>query len=338
MVEQTVLLPVALLFLSLSNCSHLLCSLKEPTSRVCPEEVRGFWQDEEKPDYLVAIEDQKIIVSFHRQVRKVATILDFSERRLRLCEDGQESTREIISARHKLTIRDPSTGETHHLLRLPNKPEELTLSPLPLPEPSQLTAEKTLQIEEELSRRVRIDQEAQRLRFEQTWEIGAAQPSKAAGLESTGDFDTLNMIAVKADNTKYLKTLVAQVGWIDSRRFGPAAADDAFLLAQHSQDLPLMLAGLPKIKEEVEARHLQGEAYALLYDRTQLLMGEKQRYGTRVGKDSAGYPIVLPTESPETVDERRKELGMSPLSEYVKIFGANGVRFSSACTIIKKLQ
>ncbi|MEO6195884.1 MAG: hypothetical protein ABIS20_22935, partial [Thermoanaerobaculia bacterium] len=94
---------------------------------------------------------------------------------------------------------------------------------------------------------------------------------------------------------------------------------------------PLMLAALPKIKEEVEARRLGGDTYALLYDRIQLLLGKKQHYGTRMGKDPTGQPIVLPTELPETVDERRKSLGMDPLSVYVKIFGASAARFSSAC-------
>ncbi len=106
------------------------------------------------------------------------------------------------------------------------------------------------------------------------------------------------MIAVKAENTKFLKDLVAEIGWIDSRRFGSIAADYAFLLAQHSQDIPLMLAALPKIKEEIETRRLEGDTYALLYDRIQLLLGEKQLYGTRMGKDPAGQPIVLPTRAP----------------------------------------
>ena len=92
-----------------------------------------------------------------------------------------------------------------------------------------------------------------------------------------------------------------------------------------------MLAALPKIKAEVEAGRLEGDTYALLYDRIQLLLGKKQCYGTRMGKDPAGQPIVLPTELPETVDERRKSLGMDPLSVYVKIFGAREVRFSPAC-------
>jgi hypothetical protein len=266
-------------------------------------------------DYLIAIENDTLVVSFHGRVQKMATILESSARLLRLCDDGQESTREIGLGRDEVTIRDSKTGEIHHLRRLSSKPGELILSSLVIPGSSPVTDERALQIKEELSKRVRADQEAQRPRFERTWNIGARRPPASEGQNLPPELESLNLIAVKADNTAFLKRVVAEVGWIDSLRFGPAAAYDAFLLTQHSEDLSLMLAGLPKIKAEVEAKRLEGETYALLYDRIQLLLGRRQRYGTRMGNG----------------------LGMSPLSEYVKIFGASEVRFSSACALPKSL-
>jgi hypothetical protein len=296
--------------------------------------VEGIWQDNEQADYLVAIGNEQVVVSFGGQVRKVATILDSMESSLRLCEDGQDSMRELSWDGNNLTIRDPRTDEEHHLRRLPSHPGDLRIAALQIPEPMPVAADVAQQVEGELGRHVRADQDAQKSRFEQLWGIGAKQSSTAAGQALPEDLDTLNMVAVKAENTKFLKELVSKLGWIDSRRFGAVAADYAFLLAQHSQDLPLMLAALPKIKAEVEAGRLEGDTYALLYDRIQLLLGKKQYYGTRMGKDPTGQPIVLPTELPEAVDERRKSLGMDPLSVYVKIFGAREVRFSSACTKI----
>jgi hypothetical protein len=337
--KQVVLLPSALLFLGLSNCLGISRG-ESPHHTLMPPPGRanGLWQDNEKADYLVAIENERIAVSFHGQVRKVAKILGSLESRLFLCEDGQDSIREISLVRDNLTIRDPQTNEQHHLRRLPSPPGKLRIAALQIPKPLPVTSEIAQQVEGELGKRVRADQDAQKLRFEQTWGIGAARSSVVTGQALPDETDTLNMVAVKADNTKFLKKLVTEMGWIDSRRFGSIAADYAFLLAQHSQDLPLMLAALPKIKEEVETRRLEGDTYALLYDRIQLLLGEKQLYGTRMGKNLAGQPIVLPTVFPETVDERRKSLGMNPLSEYVKIFGANEVRFSSACTRITARQ
>jgi hypothetical protein len=298
------------------------CSGASLSSKTTP--ITGFWQDDRQADYLVGIEDRRYTVSFGGQVRKVSVILSSSRTQIQLCEDGQDSIREFSLDGSHLYLRDPRTSEVHYLRRLSSKPPDLMLLPLDIPEPIPIPAEKARQIEGELSRRVQADQETQKHQFDRLWK---SPPVTEQGL-GTAD---LKIIATAAENTAYLKKLVREVGWIDSKRFGATAADDAFLLAQHSQDLPLMLAALPWIKREVDARRLEGETYALLYDRIQLLSGEKQLYGTRVGRDSLGRAIVLPTEEPEKVEVRREALGMTPLSQYVGIFGATEVRFSSAC-------
>jgi hypothetical protein len=46
-----------------------------------------------------------------------------------------------------------------------------------------------------------------------------------------------------------------------------------------------MTAVLQAIWRDVEAGHPMGEAYALLYDRVQLMLGDPQRYGTQVDYD-----------------------------------------------------
>jgi len=126
---------------------------------------------------------------------------------------------------------------------------------------------------------------------------------------------------VDADNTAYLKNVVTDVGWIDVERFGRPAADAAFLLVQHSGDLPLMLAALPEIEKDVRAGALDGQNYALLYDRTQLMTGGKQRYGSQVSQNDAGELVVARLEAPDRVDEFRAKLGLMPLREYLALFG-----------------
>ncbi|HKI05489.1 MAG TPA: DUF6624 domain-containing protein [Thermoanaerobaculia bacterium] len=214
----------------------------------------------------------------------------------------------------------------HQFQKLPQQPLSLKLLPLRVPKPTMVPIDRAQQIEGELGHRLRRDQITQRGQFEELW--GKRRKPGAGSF----DAEDLRLLAVKSDNTAYLKSLIAEVGWVDSQRFGSTAADAAFLLAQHSQDLPLMLAALPEIKEEVDAGRLEGETYALLYDRIQLLLGKPQRYGTRMGQDVAGKPVVLLTEEPDKVDTRRRDLGMTPLSQYVGVFGAVEVRFSSACS------
>lgn len=128
------------------------------------------------------------------------------------------------------------------------------------------------------------------------------------------------MADVDADNTRYLRGVVADVGWIDAGRFGQPAADAAFLLVQHSGDLALMLAVLPGIERDVRAGAVNGQNYALLYDRTQLMSGGNQRYGTQVRAED-GASVVPRLEDPDGVDERRRALGLGPLREYLRRFG-----------------
>ncbi|MBA3709494.1 MAG: hypothetical protein H0W83_11830 [Planctomycetes bacterium] len=127
---------------------------------------------------------------------------------------------------------------------------------------------------------------------------------------------------VDRDNTTWLKTLVGELGWIDATRFGAEAANTAFLIVQHSGDLPLMIAALPAIELDVKKKKIDCQGYALLFDRTQLYLGRKQRFGTQVGQNDKGEMIVLACEHPAEVEKRRKEIGLFPLSQYLGFFAS----------------
>ncbi|MCP4216513.1 MAG: hypothetical protein GY765_17820 [bacterium] len=126
--------------------------------------------------------------------------------------------------------------------------------------------------------------------------------------------ESKEMRVVDPDNTAYLKTLVTEVGWLDFDRFGGETALGAFLLMQHSGDISLMKAALPELKKEIAAHPGVGNWYALTYDRLQVFLGGKQRYGTQSDyKD--GEDVLFPLEDESKVEEFRKEMGMPPLQE-----------------------
>lgn len=133
-------------------------------------------------------------------------------------------------------------------------------------------------------------------------------------------------------NTRYLKDLISEVGWIDVQRFGYPASNAAFLLVQHSYDLPLMMAVLPRIKADVDADRTEGEPYALLVDRLQLALGEKQLYGSQVFTNEYGEYAILPVAEPDRLGERRAALHMTSIAEYMQAWGSTEVRISSACS------
>ena len=135
------------------------------------------------------------------------------------------------------------------------------------------------------------------------------------------------MHEVDQDNTKYLKEVTAKYGWIDAERFGVSSELTAFLIVQHSGDIPLMLTAITYIEKDVKAKKIDGQDYALLYDRLNLFIGKKQKYGTQIGQGKNG-PIVFPLEDKSKVEQFRKELGIFPLSQYLQFFEQGGKKAS----------
>lgn len=122
--------------------------------------------------------------------------------------------------------------------------------------------------------------------------------------------DSVNLIQVK--------TILDQYGWVGEEKVGPQANMTLFLVIQHA-DLATQQKYLPMMREAVRAKKAQPSALALLEDRVALGEGRRQTYGSQIGEDSkTGKAYVLPLNDPEHVDQRRAEVGLPPLADYVK--------------------
>jgi hypothetical protein len=207
-----------------------------------------------------------------------------------------------------LSMTELPSGKTKTYRKLQDRPPEVDVQPLRLGESRALPANKVRSVQSELKRRGKLDQDVR------------TDPRKQN-----------DMAMVDADNTGFVVDLVQKVGWIDAERFGSACSHEAFLIVQHSGNIPLMLAALPPIERDVKAKRVDAQPYALLFDRLRVTLGEKQRYGTQLGTDLKGELLVMPLEDRARVEELRKELGLSPLVEYLKLFekqtGGKPVRF-----------
>ena len=115
------------------------------------------------------------------------------------------------------------------------------------------------------------------------------------------------------------KQRVQELGWIDLHRFGHEGSGNAIVLAKHSGDLSLMTTILPWVEKDYKNAGEGSVMYAILYDGLQLKLGRKQRYGTQIGVDAEGHPMVLPLEDASKVEQFRKEIGLPPLAEYLKL-------------------
>jgi hypothetical protein len=128
------------------------------------------------------------------------------------------------------------------------------------------------------------------------------------------------MAKIDRDNLAWLKGVVDKHGWPGKSLVGRDGAHGAFLIAQHAvTDLEFMAKCLDAIKAAYRAGDAEGQWVALMTDRL-LVMKEKKKqlYGTQlVSKD--GKLVPQPIEDEENVDARRKELGMPPLADYLKM-------------------
>lgn len=71
----------------------------------------------------------------------------------------------------------------------------------------------------------------------------------------------------------------------------------------------------PQVEKAVKNGDLSKQQYALMKDRILMEEGKPQLYGSQI-KNGKLYKL----ESPENVNERRKEMGLEPIEEYLKYF------------------
>lgn len=76
------------------------------------------------------------------------------------------------------------------------------------------------------------------------------------------------------------------------------------------------------MREAVKQGNANSGSLALLEDRVALRKGEKQIYGSQVGRDQeTGEYYVLPLIDPDNVDKRRAEVELGSIQDYISKWG-----------------
>ena len=287
-------------------CAWVLSAAGRAEETTVPEHAKdllGCWKKEQSETYFILFEATrcKLLVEGQLQIFPVK----YEAGKVILKSFGQKMEAGVEVKDGVLVM---SGQEQTSFQRQKEVPEGMELKPLPLGAPKAIGMARLRTIQEELAERLKADQAVR------------TDPTREAEMQR-----------IDAENTGYLRKLVADIGWIDVPRFGAESSQAAFLIVQHSGELPLMLAALPCIEKDVRAKRVDGQPYALLYDRLKLYQGEKQRYGTQIGRDATGAPAVLPLEDKAKVEEFRREIGIFPLSQYLALFkeqsGGKDVKF-----------
>jgi hypothetical protein len=125
---------------------------------------------------------------------------------------------------------------------------------------------------------------------------------------------------VDRKNTAWLKEVVDKHGWPGKTLVGKDGANAAWLLVQHADlDPDFQKKCLPLLAEAVKKGEAEAKHLAYLTDRVCVGEGKKQVYGTQM-RTVDGKTEPAPIEDEANVDQRRKEVGLGPLADYLKLF------------------
>lgn len=267
------------------------------------EQLKGCWQAETKEDLMIRFQDKKFFIAQEGRLQKIISIAGYQEGKIVFCMQGVSFSLGVINEGQKLKISCEKNSPCSFLKiennstfkRMESAPEVLEPQAMILAESVELSEKRIKEIRAEMIRRGELDQ----------------------GIRQKPDADDKEMEEIDTNNVAYLIGLIKEVGWIDKSRFGEQASTGAFFIVQHSHNFPLMMTALPKLKKDGFLGF-----YALMYDRLQIMMAEKQLYGSQF----FGKAGLMPLEDPENVDKRRKEMGLEPMAQHVTKFGLKEIK------------
>lgn len=130
--------------------------------------------------------------------------------------------------------------------------------------------------------------------------------------------DWTEVAAVDADNTAWLKGVIAEHGWPGTSLVGKAGADAAWLIAQHAdRDPQFQQQALDLVAAAADVGEATRAHVAYLTDRVLVAKGEPQVYGTQYVRDADGSNLrPQPILAPERLDQRRAQMGLDSAADY----------------------
>ena len=175
---------------------------------------------------------------------------------------------------------------------------------------------KDEKLRQELLRRMQTDQEARKPMLALMQKYKNLDPEEIKKKDDLPEVKRMNEI--DHENTERMKQIVKQFEWPGKSLVGADGANAAWILVQHADhDRPFQKQCLEPLQEAVKKGEATGEQLAYLTDRVRIGEKKKQVYGTQV-RFVEGKLQPYPIEDEADVDKRRKEVGLTPLADYLK--------------------
>jgi hypothetical protein len=126
------------------------------------------------------------------------------------------------------------------------------------------------------------------------------------------------MEALHLTNASLLEAFMGEHGWPSRTVLGEEAAAAAMLILQHAISRPdLQRGALGLLAAAAEAGEASPVDAAYLADRIAVLEGKPQLFGSQFDWDESGALSPAPILDPDSVDERRAQLGLPPIGETI---------------------
>ncbi len=143
------------------------------------------------------------------------------------------------------------------------------------------------------------------------------QTAQHAAIAAGGGDAWRQTAPVSEANATWLKAVIAEKGWPGTTRVGRDGAKAAWLIVQHADHDPAFQAqALALMQTAAETGDADAADVALLTDRVLIAQGKPQRYGTQFKSAADGVMELQPTEDVQTLDARRRAVGLQPLEAY----------------------
>lgn len=127
------------------------------------------------------------------------------------------------------------------------------------------------------------------------------------------------------ERAERLREIIAQHGWPTPDMVGEDGSSAAWLIAQHADfDLEFQRAVLDLLRPAVAAGDADPSELALLEDRVAVNSGQPQTYGSQIRCVDGQAVPATPIAEQAQVDDRRGQVGLEPIADYL-------AQFSAAC-------
>jgi len=123
---------------------------------------------------------------------------------------------------------------------------------------------------------------------------------------------------ITKDNFKQMQALIETHGWPKYSTVGELAADAPLLVINHHEEDAVREKYIAQIRQNCLEKEGSCMEYAKIQDRILVALNKPQWYGMqfRYAPDRTLEPF--PVKNPKYVDQRRKEIGLEPLKDYLK--------------------